>query len=113
MIVRTMKYYFTLDRDFNIYISELKDILFVCQWGCINHGILTIRKGYSWDGCTCAIDTKRTYTACLVHDFFCQFEPIDIKIADSIFLKIMKSNRFYLSYVYYIAVRVYHIIKHG
>lgn len=111
MIVRTMKYYFTLDRDFNIYISELKDILFVCEWGSINHGILTIRKGYSWDGCTCAIDTKRNYTACLIHDFLCQFNPIPKEESDVIFLYLLEYDNFQLSRLYYEIVKTYHYTK--
>jgi hypothetical protein len=102
-----MKYNFTLNKSYNIYISDLKGVHFYCQWGYISNGLLGIKKGYSWDGCTCAIDTDRTYTACLVHDFLCQFRPVDRKTRDWIFFRIMKANRFELSYLYFIAVKIY------
>jgi hypothetical protein len=102
-----MKYRYTLKNNFCIYISDLKGVQYVCEWGIIYDGLLTIKKGYSWDGCTCAIDTDRTYSACLVHDFLCQFRPIVRAKRDAIFYKILRANKFELSKLYYYAVKFY------
>ena len=34
----------------------------------LSNGLLTIRKGFPWDGSTCAIDTRKSMRGALVHD---------------------------------------------
>ncbi len=106
-----MNYLFTLQKDYTRFLTDLVGVYFECEWGSIDDGIITIKKGYSWDGCTCALNTKKTYNACLVHDFLCQFEPIPIEDADRLFQYILESDRFELSGLYFFAVYMYHSIK--
>jgi len=102
-----MKYKYTLTSDFKRYISGLKHVTMSCEWGSINYGYITIKKGYSWDGCTCAVNTKRTYAGCLIHDFLCQFKPISKPAIDLVFLSIMDEDNFEFAYLYYLAVRIF------
>lgn len=106
-----MVYLFTLKSDYNIFIEDLIDIYFNCEFGYIHDGHVRIFEKYSWDGCTCAINTSKTYYPCLVHDFLCQYEPTSTEITDKIFLDLLQRNKFELSYVYYLAVITYHKIK--
>ena len=106
-----MNYLFTLQKDYTRFLTDLVGVYFECEWGSIDDGMITIKKGYSWDGCTCALNTKRTYNACLVHDFLCQFEPIPIVDADRLFMYLLESDRFELSTLYFFAVYIYHTIK--
>jgi hypothetical protein len=102
---------FTLENDYELFIPELIGIDFQCKKGSISYGFLKIYTGYTWDGCTCAINTNKTYYPCLIHDFFCEFNPIDRDMADAIFLKLLEDKKFELSYIYYVAVRFYYLIK--
>lgn len=71
--------------------------------------MLTIKKGYAWDGATCAIDTDNFIDASLVHDFLYQMirEKVLGKeyrlIADKILKAICLANgmsSFRVGYVY-------------
>ena len=104
-------YLFTLTSNYNRYLSDLQGVYFRCEWGSIIDGCIQIKQGYSWDGCTCAINTKRTYNACLIHDFLCQFNPIPKEQADSLFLYLLEYDHFQFSYLYYFCVKTYHWTK--
>lgn len=104
-------YLFTLSNDYNRYLSDLQGVYFKCEWGSITDGCIQIKQGYSWDGCTCAINTKRTYNACLIHDFLCQFNPISKEESDVIFLYLLEYDNFQLSRLYYEIVKTYHYTK--
>lgn len=92
-------------------------------------GIITVVKGYAWDGATpktCAFDLvlgtpdgvvflgtgkPKTYYASLVHDALYQFLPKDPPLtraqADHCFLLLMQEHRFSLARLYWVAVRLF------
>lgn len=91
--------------------------------GHIKNGVLTILKGYEWDGCTPkfklfgklvgVLDFEKTKEASLVHDFLIEYKAqhsIGRKIMDIIFDKILKDNKFKLRWVYANAVHAYRIL---
>lgn len=93
------------------------------------NGIIIVKKGYAWDGCTpkiCLFDIlfgipdgvvhvrtrkPKAYYASLVHDALYQFLPDDLpltrKDADDCFLKLMGETGFFPRYIYYAAVRIF------
>ena len=73
-------------------------------------GYVTIKRGYSWDGCTFAIDTDATDIASCVHDAFYQFNFITRKRADLAFYDLLKQNKFPFAKIYYISVRLFGFI---
>ena len=98
------KYKFTLDEPLYTYSVELKDIYYSNKWIMVCNGFVTIKSGYSWDGCTFAIDTKKTYIASCVHDAMYQFK-IDRHKADLVFFDLLKSSGFEFAKLYFFAVR--------
>lgn len=91
--------------------------------GHIKQGILFIKKGYQWDGCTPKTtlfnrvigvpDFKRTKDASLVHDFlieYCAQHSISRKENDTIFRLMLKEKRFKLRFVYAGVVDLYRIV---
>lgn len=93
---------------------------FLCAgktWGSLRNRaglpVLTIAKGYAFDGATCAPDFERVMPAVLVHDFLYQFletgvgEPWTRKDADLALLFLARQCRFRLAWIYYAAVRVF------
>jgi hypothetical protein len=90
-------------------------------------GLITVTRGYSWDGCTpkfylldlvfgtpdgavyLGTGRPKTYYASLVHDALYQFLPDGLPLsraqADRCFLILMKESEFVLRHVYYLAVR--------
>jgi len=92
-------------------------------------GVITVIKGYAWDGATpktCAFDLvlgtpdgvvflgtgkPKTYYASLVHDALYQFLPADSPLtraqADRCFLLLMEEHKFSLRRLYWIAVRLF------
>lgn len=102
-----MRYKYTIHEDFNIYFPELSGVNFICDWGSIENGLITIKKEYSWNGCTLAFDCRHTYKAGLIHDFLYQFRPISRTKCDRIFYLQLKRDGFSLSFIYYVAVRLF------
>ena len=100
------KYKLTLKEHLYTYSVELKDVYFSNNWLMICNGYITIKKGYSWDGCTFAPDTKSTYEASCVHDALYQFK-IDKQKRDLAFYDLLKQNGFTLAKIYYISVRLF------
>ena len=93
-------------------------------------GKLTIRRGYTWNGCSPKLDifgmvigtpegvldevrgVSKTYYPSLVHDVLYQLntafpEYIQRKQADVIFLQLMKENTFLARWLYYFVVRLF------
>ena len=73
--------------------------------------LLTIVKGYSWDGATCAPDFNQQLAA-LVHDVLYQFLhtehfPFSRRECDDAFYDLMKLSKFPLARVYRRAVRIF------
>ena len=101
------KYKFTLQDSPHLYIKGLKGIFFSNEWVQICNGFVTVKRGYSWDGCTFAPDFKETYTASLIHDVLYQFNIVDREKADLVFYEILKQNGFRFAKIYYFAVRLF------
>ena len=99
-------YKFTLDYDLTAYSHTLKDVYFASEWLFLNGGHITVKRGYSWDGCTFAPDTKETYAASCVHDAMYQFK-IDREVSDNAFYELLKQHGFRYAKFYYISVRLF------
>jgi hypothetical protein len=72
--------------------------------------ILSIRKGYTFDGATCAPDAPSLMPAFLVHDLLCQLceipgWPISRFQADRIFYREARKLAPFLAAVYYTGIR--------
>ena len=84
-------------------------------------GLLIIRKGYAWDGATCAIDTKDFMRGSCVHDAICQMvetgklDHSNRKKADILLGRIIKEDGmpFFRRWWAYAAVRLYGRGKYG
>jgi len=87
----------------------------------------SVDKGYAWDGCTPKLElfdftfgtpdgrfdylTQKpmTYYASMIHDILYQHKseiPISRKVADQLFLKILKESDFMWARLYYVFVRI-------
>lgn len=118
-------YKFTTSREYSFELPSLKDVMeFKAAWISIKNSIITIPKGYSWDGCSPKFkifgkvfgtwdgkgDPPETYWASMVHDAIYQYKefyPMSRKHADLIFLKMLQANNFKYAKVYYKAVRLF------
>lgn len=119
---------YKLDKSYTYISPLLKDISFENEWGNIRNGVLTIYKGYAWDGCTPKISISKTmaigvwdgplgedgkpmcYYPTLVHDFFCQFKntiPITKDTTIQIFKTMMKDSGFIFYPLYVFAVKIF------
>lgn len=128
---------FVLNNDHQIRLSVAPGInVRFCDmetgrcWGSVTaNGILTIFKGYGWDGCSPKIrigsvvlgvwdgppdpsnkGLPLTWEASLVHDLLCQFEKhpqmfMTRKMIDDEFKKILIQKKFAKAERYYLAVR--------
>ena len=101
------KYKFTLETAKHFFIKELKGVYFRNKWCSINEGYLIINRGYSWNGCTMAIDTDRTYVASLIHNLLYQFNIVPQIQADFVFYNILLQHKFKCAKLYYMAVILY------
>jgi hypothetical protein len=85
--------------------------------GHIKNGVLTIFKGYQWDGCTPKFkvcrkiigvpDFDKTYEPSLVHDFlieYCYQHDIPRSVIDRIWTQMLRENKFKLRWLYSPAV---------
>ncbi len=115
---------YVLDRDWAFQDDEGHTRLLITT-----EGIITVTKGYAWDGCTpktCFLDLvlgtpdgvvyvgtgkPKTYYASLIHDALYQFLPEDPPLtraqADRCFLLLMEESKFALRHIYWVAVRVF------
>ncbi|CUB03169.1 hypothetical protein Ga0061065_10317 [Marinomonas fungiae] len=118
---------YVLEQDFELEHPKLEGISFHNEWCSLSNGKLTIKKGYSHDGCSPKfsvlglivigvpdghlINNKPiTYNASLVHDCFCQFRdviPITKSIVVEIFSDMLKEAKFALRKIYVKAVDLY------
>lgn len=103
------KYKYTLKEPLYTYSVELKDVYFSNDWIMVCNGFITIKKGYSWDGCTFAPDTIETHIASCVHDACYQFKVNRLK-SDRCFYDLLKQNKFSFAKIYYISVRLFGFI---
>ena len=100
------KYKHTLKESLYTYSIELKDVYFSNNWLMVCNGFITIKSGYSWDGCTFAPDTIKTHIASCVHDACYQFKINRFK-SDRCFYDLLKQNKFPFAKIYYISVRLF------
>ena len=95
-----------LDKPLRLHSKELKGVYFSNEWISIVNGYVTVQKGYSWNGCTFAPDTKETYAASCVHDAMYQFK-INREVSDNAFYELLKQHGFRYAKIYYISVRLF------
>ena len=113
-------YKFTLTEDRVVYSKYFKGVYYEHDLFIIDDGLIYIKSGYSWDGCSPkwevygvifgAPDFKCIYDAILVHDILFQFGReigISMNIANRVLLDIMKQHRVWLRHVYYFLVETF------
>ena len=121
------KYYkYTLKKDYECFIEKLIGVNFSNEWLSIKNGVLVVRAGYSWDGCSPKFQFKvfgkkivigvpdgkndKLKFPSLVHDVLCQFGRkilITKQTVNSIFYDMMKAVKWRFAKLYYFAVNVY------
>ena len=99
-------YKYKLDKPLRLHSKELQGYFFNNEWISIVNGYITIREGYSWNGCTLAPDFETTLDASCVHDAMYQFE-LDKELSDKTFYDLLKQNKFIFAKIYYISVRLF------
>jgi hypothetical protein len=97
---------YTLDEPFGDFFRCLDDIRVTEPFLVIDSGFINIPEGYSWNGCSMALDFKGTYYASLIHDALYQYK-VNRAVADRVFYEKMKEDKFKLAGLYYIAVRLF------
>lgn len=111
------KYKFKVEENFSIELP-FKIADFEHQYASLKDGILSIKKGYAWDGASGPIiNTRDTLVASLVHDVLYQAMRLNLikssrenrKIADKNFFEILKmhSVNSIRRKVWYFAVRLF------
>lgn len=110
-------YKFKVEENFSIELP-FKIADFEHQYASLKDGILSIKKGYAWDGASGPIiNTQDTLVASLVHDVLYQAMRLNLiksnnenkKIADKIFFEILKMHgvNSIRRKVWYFAVRLF------
>jgi hypothetical protein len=124
--VKRYKYKLSASEPFELFLPVTDQTHEYCY---VTKGMLVIRKGYAWDGCSpklsvlglfwlgtpdghidCDTGKPFTYYASLVHDCLLQYDIVPRKEADRIFYDLMP-DRYPLRLLYYWAVRVYSRFK--
>ena len=104
---KTIKNKFILTEDFIFFVEDLKHIKFKNEYIDIWNGVIVIKKGFIWNGCTFALNTKKTMVASLIHDALYQIKVIDRNKCDKIFYKILKLYDFEFSLLYFLGVKIF------
>ena len=111
------KYKFKVEENFSIELPfKIPD--FEHEYASSKDGILSVKKGYAWDGASGpVINTRDTLVASLVHDVLYQAMRLNLikpskenrKIADKNFFEILKMNgvNSFRSKVWYLAVKLF------
>ena len=111
------KYKFKVEENFSIELPfKIPD--FVHPYASLKDGILSVKRGYAWDGASGPIiNTRDTLVASLVHDVLYQAMRLNLikpskenrKIADKNFFEILKMNgvNSFRSKVWYLAVKLF------
>ena len=111
------KYKFKVEENFSIELPfKIPD--FVHPYASLKDGILSVKRGYAWDGASGPIiNTRDTLVASLVHDVLYQAMRLNLikpskenrKIADKNFFEILKMNgvNSIRRKVWYFAVRLF------
>lgn len=123
-----MKYKFTLTEDVTLFLP-ISLPGFKNEWVHISGNKITVKKGYSWDGCTPKLRIGDlgyigtpdgtlnmetgypvTYYCSLVHDVLYQWKSehnVSRLEADIVFLLMLKEIDFSKAEIYYIFVRIF------
>lgn len=111
------KYKFKVEENFSIELPfKIPD--FVHPYASLKDGILSVKRGYAWDGASGPIiNTRDTLVASLVHDVLYQAMRLNLiksskenrMIADKNFFEILKMNgvNSIRRKVWYLAVRLF------
>ena len=111
------KYKFKVEENFSIELPfKIPD--FVHPYASLKDGILSVKRGYAWDGASGPIiNTRDTLVASLVHDVLYQAMRLNLiksskenrQIADKNFFEILKINgvNSIRRKVWYFAVRLF------
>ena len=111
------KYKFKVEENFSIELPfKIPD--FVHPYASLKDGILSVKRGYAWDGASGPIiNTRDTLVASLVHDVLYQAMRLNLiksskenrQIADKNFFEILKMNgvNSIRRKVWYLAVRLF------
>lgn len=111
------KYKFKVEENFSIELPfKIPD--FVHPYASLKDGILSVKRGYAWDGASGpVINTRDTLVASLVHDVLYQAMRLNLiksseenkKIADKNFFEILKMHgvNSIRSKVWYFAVKLF------
>ena len=111
------KYKFKVEENFSIELPfKIPD--FVHSYASLKDGILSVKRGYAWDGASGPIiNTRDTLVASLVHDVLYQAMRLNLiksskenrQIADKNFFEILKMNgvNSIRRKVWYLAVRLF------
>ena len=111
------KYKFKVEENFSIELP-FKITDFVHPYASLKDGILSVKRGYAWDGASGPIiNTRDTLVASLVHDVLYQAMRLNLiksskenrQIADKNFFEILKMNgvNSIRRKVWYFAVRLF------
>lgn len=104
------KYKFRNESDYTLIIPELSGVTLTQEYFTCKDGKVTIKKDYCWNGCTFAVDTKKTYNASLIHDSLYQYGNqlgMDRYVADRYFLRQLRKDGFEFSKAYYWGVIIF------
>ena len=124
------KYKWVLPETVSIDMVTMDGIYFLSDWILIDNGVLTIKKGYAWDGSspklfigkyiigtwdgpTGSNGHQKAYMASLAHDALYQYLNELIVVgysrmsADLEFKRLLDREHFLLSNPYYYAVRIF------
>ena len=111
------KYKFKVEENFSIELPfKIPD--FVHPYASLKDGILSVKRGYAWDGASGPIiNTRDTLVASLVHDVLYQAMRLNLiksskenrQVADKNFFEILKMNgvNSIRRKVWYFAVRLF------
>lgn len=74
--------YQLVSKDLKVKINHSMGKFVETDWVIVNGDTVTVKKGYCWDGASCAIDTHSFMVSSLVHDALYQLMRLQI-IPDS------------------------------
>ena len=109
----------TLERDLLLVLNRAGETRYDSKHYTIISGLMGIKKGFKWNGANFAHDGKRiqgkpqTWKATCLHDVMIQDKncPFSRKEIDLMFLDQMRKDSFPFAYIYYLAVRIFAIIR--
>ena len=102
------KWKYTLDKDITVFDINYNSITFDNDFLNVNYGYITVKKKYSWNGCTGVTDGENDECkiASCFHDALYQFKVGKRFWADELFTKLLLRINWKYTLVYYIGVRI-------